>query len=385
MLKRCLIDPTDLLRFDFGPTHPFKIHRLGLAYDLIEATGLLDLPTVYSLEPREATPSEATAFHSQGYIETLRLASNSMWVPQMFAHGLNTSDNPVFPDVYQWAMLVAGASIRCAEEILEGRADRAFNMSGGLHHALPSRASGFCHVNDGALAIHRLLNERRRVAYVDIDAHHGDGVQHAFYRRADVLTISVHQTGHTIFPGTGFVEETGDGGGVGTSINVPLLPGSGDAAYERTFEAIILPAIEAYRPDVLVTQLGADAILGDAVANLRLSLHEFERCVLRFRDLGIPWLALGGGGYDVGNVVRAWTLAWGAIVDHAVPDEVPPEWMTRAAGFGVAVSRMRGRVERTPTSDAALVDLEHTIDVLNETVLPTLPTDRPRTVGSEGR
>ena len=372
MSKYCLIDPTSLLRFDFGAHHPFKIHRLGLTYDLIRAYGLVDRPDVYVLPPREATEEEAMGFHSQGYLETLRVASNGMWVPNLFAHGLGTSDNPVFPDVYDWAMLVAGASIVCAEEILSGRANRAFNLSGGLHHAMPSRASGFCHINDGVLAIQAMVRAGKRVAYVDIDAHHGDGVQHAFYTSSDVLTVSVHQTGYTIFPGTGFVEEIGQGPGRGTSINVPLAPGAGDEAYERAIDEVVLPVVHAYGPDVLVTQLGSDAIVGDVVANLRMSLRRFERNVRAFRDLGIPWLALGGGGYDLGNVVRAWTLAWSIITETDLPDEIPAEWLTQAARYNVAIAKLRGTIDRTPTDEAVLEDLNRTVEALRETAFPIL-------------
>ena len=372
MSRYCLIDPTSLLEYDFGPHHPFKIHRLGLTYELIRAYGLVDHPDVAVHVPREATEQEAMGFHSQGYLETLRVASDGMWVPNLFSHGLGTSDNPVFPDVYSWAMSVAGASIVCAEEILAGRADRAFNLSGGLHHAMPSRASGFCHINDGVLAIQTLARAGKRVAYVDIDAHHGDGVQQAFYSMPDVLTLSVHQSGYTIFPGSGFVEEVGQGPGEGISINVPLLPGAGDEAYERVLDAVVLPALRAFAPDVLVTQLGSDAILGDIVANLRLSLRTFERMVVAFRDLGLPWLALGGGGYDVGNVIRAWTLAWSTVTETELPDEIPPEWLTRASAQGVAFSKLRGSIDRTPTDSAALDDLERTIEALRSTAFSIL-------------
>jgi len=362
----CLIDPRPLLRFDFGPAHPFKIYRLGLTFDLIEAYGLADPEDVELVEPREATEEEGCVFHSQGYLETLRLASSGMWVPNLFAHGLGTGDNPVFPDVYDWGMSVAGGSIDGAKAILDGRAQRAFNMCGGLHHAMPSRASGFCHINDSVLAIHELLKAGKRVAYVDIDAHHGDGVEHAFYTRSDVLTISIHQSGYTIFPGSGFVEDTGSGEGEGFAINVPLTPGAGDEAYDRSMEEVVLPALEAFAPDVLTTQLGADAIGGDAVANLQLSLRCFERCVERFRQLGLPWLAFGGGGYDVGNVVRAWTLAWARMVEADLPDEIPGSWVSNAAEFGVSVPSLRGPDEPTPTPDRVMEALDETIGTIRD-------------------
>ena len=371
-MKKALVDVRSLRRFDFGPHHPFKVHRLGLTMDLMAAYGLIDRADVSLLSPRLAHEREALGFHSQGYLETLRLASSGMWVPNLFSHNLGTGDNPVFTDVYDWAMTVAGASIQCAEEILEGRSERALNISGGLHHAMPSKASGFCHINDAVLAIQTLRSAGMRVAYVDIDAHHGDGVQEAFYRTREVLTLSIHQTGYTIFPGTGFVEETGAEEATGRAINIPLQPGAGDEAYQRAFEAVVIPFLQAFHPDVLVTQLGADALLGDVVANLRMSLAQFERCVVAFRDLGVPWLALGGGGYDVGNVVRAWTLAWGVMLDTELPDDIPSEWLTNAASYDVVVRSLRGTTSEHPTADRVLDDLDQTIERLCDTVYPLL-------------
>ena len=374
-MKKTLVDPRQLLRFDFGDAHPFKVYRLGLFFDLCGQYGLVDRPDVDVVPLREATEAEALWFHSQGYLEALRLASSGMWVPNQFAHGLGTTDNPIFPDVYEWAMLIAGGSIAGAEALLHG-ATRAFNPAGGLHHAMPTRASGFCHINDGVLAIERLRRAGKRVVYVDIDAHHGDGVQHAFYRARDVLTVSIHQTGYTIFPGTGFEEEIGADDGRGFSINVPLLPGAGDRAYDLAFDELILPAIELFDPDVLVTQLGTDALIGDLLANLRMSLHGFERAVERFRALDVPWLALGGGGYDVGNVIRAWALAWGVMLDEKLPDEIPSLFLTEAAAHGVTVSQLRGPREVPPTSDRVLEALDETIRKVRESTFPILSENR---------
>ncbi|MCX6092015.1 MAG: acetoin utilization protein AcuC [Candidatus Bipolaricaulota bacterium] len=374
-MKKTLVDPRQLLRFDFGDAHPFKVYRLGLFFDLCGQYGLVERPDVDVVPLREATEAEALWFHSQGYLEALRLASSGMWVPNQFAHGLGTTDNPIFPDVYEWATLIAGGSIAGAEALLHG-ATRAFNPAGGLHHAMPTRASGFCHINDGVLAIERLRQAGKRVVYVDIDAHHGDGVQHAFYRARDVLTVSIHQTGYTIFPGTGFEEEIGADDGRGLSVNIPLLPGAGDRAYDLAFDELILPAIELFGPDVLVTQLGTDALIGDLLANLRMSLHGFERAVERFRALGVPWLALGGGGYDVGNVLRAWALAWGVMLDEKLPDEIPSLFLTEAAAHGVTVSQLRGPREVPPTSDRVLEALDETIRKVRESTFPILSESR---------
>lgn len=371
-MTKCLIDPRPLLQYDFGLNHPFKVLRLGLTYELISAYGLIDRDDVRLLLPREAGLSEAAGFHTGEYMEALHRAGVGMWVPDLHLYGLGTGDNPIFHGVYEWAMQVAGASIDCATEVAEGKAERAFNLSGGLHHAMPEHASGFCHINDVVLAIQSLVDRGQRVAYVDIDAHHGDGVQHAFYETSSVLTVSIHQTGTTIFPGTGFANEIGKGAGKGYAVNIPLMPGAGDDAFEQAFREIILPCIHAYRPDVLVTQLGADALFGDVVADLGMSLREFERCVTRFRRLDLPWLALGGGGYNVGNVVRAWTLAWGVMLNEDLPNEIPPSWSTQAASHGVSVSQLRGNGANLPTSKSVLNALGEAIAKLRASVLPIL-------------
>jgi len=370
--RLALVDPRPLLAYDFGPHHPFKIHRLGLTYDLIAAYGLADLPSAKTIVPREALEDEASVFHGAAYLEALAVANGGLWAPEMLRHGLGASDNPIFPGVQEWAMSVAGASIDCAAEVGTGQIERAFNMAGGLHHAMPDHASGFCHVNDGVLAIHRLLREGKRVAYVDIDAHHGDGVEHAFSHRRDVLTVSIHQSGYTIFPGTGFVEDVGTGEGAGFSVNIPLLPGAGDAAYTMAMDDAVLPALEAFAPDVLVTQFGSDAIVGDVLASLQMSLRRFERCVQQFASLGLPWIALGGGGYDIGNVARAWTLVWAVMVGVDIVDEIPAGWASKAAAHDVSVPSLRGPSEPTPTPEKVLEAVRASIETLRSTVFPVL-------------
>jgi acetoin utilization protein AcuC len=374
----CLIDPRMLLQFDFGPSHPFKTYRLGLTYELMEAYGLVKEGAVRILKPRTATDEEVSCFHTDAYIEVLRLADSGMWVPNLFSHGLGTGDNPIFPGVYEWGTLVAGASIDCAKEILASRAEIAFNIAGGLHHAMPSHASGFCHINDVVLAIAPLVEAGKRVAYVDIDAHHGDGVQHAFYKTDQVLTLSVHQDGHTIFPGSGFVGEIGQGEGRGYALNVPLSPGARDDVFERVFDEILFPTLDSYAPDILVTQLGADALFGDRVANLGMSLSLFERYIERLRALHIPWLAFGGGGYAVENVARAWTVAWARMNDLTLPDEIPIEWQERAANYGISVRSLRGKdVDDSSSSPGRVLDeFNRTLCSLKEAVFPLIRNNR---------
>jgi acetoin utilization protein AcuC len=199
----------------------------------------------------------------------------------------------------------------------------AFNIAGGLHHAQADRASGFCYMNDPALAILYLMDRGFRVMYLDIDAHHGDGVQWAFYEEPRVLTVSFHQDGRTLFPGTGSVTETGKGKGLGYAVNVPMLPGTADDVFWEGFSTIVPDLMECFRPDVIVSQLGVDSFAEDPLASLQLTTDSFCRVISFLTDRAPAWVALGGGGYDVWNVARAWTLAW-AIMNHVhLPDDLP--------------------------------------------------------------
>jgi acetoin utilization protein AcuC len=242
----------------------------------------------------------------------------------LFFYGLGTADNPIFPGVYEWSALVAGASLQAMELVATGRADVAFNIAGGLHHAHRAKASGFCYVDDPGVVIAHLADRGLRAAYVDIDVHHGDGVQWAFYDTDRVLTISLHESGLSLFPGTGFAEETGKGKGQGFSVNVPFAPDTDDEIFTWAFDQVVPPLLAAFAPDILVTQLGADTHRTDPLANLSLTTRGFAHAVRAFRATGRPWIALGGGGYDVANVPRAWTLAW-AIMNGVEPPPGVPE------------------------------------------------------------
>ena len=375
MAETTLVYTPRFAEYDFGPGHPMRPLRVQRTYELIRACGLLERPHVSLVAPSMVDEETLALVHHRKYIGAVRTPRQGEYAHRALDFGLGTIDNPIVEGMYEASAIVVGGSVSAADGVIDGAASVAFNPSGGLHHARRARAAGFCIFNDAAVAIAHLLKrcgKDVKVAYVDIDAHHGDGVQHAFYTTSDVLTVSVHQTGYTIFPGTGFVEEIGQGPGRGTSVNVPLRPGAGDEAYERVFDAVVLPVLRAYKPDVLVTQLGADAVVGDVVANLRMSLRQFERNVCAFRELDVPWLALGGGGYDVSNVVRAWTLAWSVIAETDLPDEIPSEWLALAALHGVAISKLRGNIERTPTDEAVLEDLDRTIAALRRSVFPIL-------------
>ena len=225
--------------------------------------------------------------------------------------------------MFEAATLSSGATVLAAEMVANKTVDVAFNISGGLHHAAAGHASGFCVFNDPALAVHYFLRRGMRVVYVDVDAHHGDGVQEAFFDDNRVLTISVHESGRYLFPGTGFVEELGQGQGRGYSVNLPLFPYTSDDVYLDAFRQIVPPLVRAFAPDVLVTQLGIDSYHSDPLTHLQLTTMGFVEMVREFAALGLPWLATGGGGYDLMAVARAWTLAYGEMLGVGWPDTLP--------------------------------------------------------------
>jgi len=309
--------------FHYGLDHPMRPARLRLTFDLMSELGLTNLPSSVVIEARQAAESELLLFHTPEYLRVLRESNTGVIPVKGPEHGIGYGDNPAFRGVYEWSCYSTGASIQAAELVSSGKADIAFNIAGGLHHAMPGRASGFCYLNDAAVAIRHLVNMGKRVAYVDVDAHHGDGVEYAFYDTNKVLTISLHESGQWLFPGTGNVADIGIKEGKGFSVNLPFPPGTGDGLFVRGFEEIVPAFIAAFRPDVLVTQLGVDTFSTDPITHLNLTTNGFEKMLFAFKSFGIPWVALGGGGYDMSNVARAWTLAWADMNGVCPPDIIP--------------------------------------------------------------
>jgi acetoin utilization protein AcuC len=335
-VKTAIIHSDDWRRFDYGPEHPLRMERLGLTWRLMEAYGLTRLPGARLCRPEPAPIEALEAFHRREYLDILRAVDAGDWVPHAARYGLGPGDNPIFPGLWDAARLVAGGSLLAARLVAEGEVDRAFHFAGGLHHAMADRASGFCYVNDVVLAILELRRLGvRRVAYVDIDAHHGDGVQFAFYRDRSVLTISSHERGDRLFPGTGFVDEMGEGEALGFSVNLPLQPFTDDDVYQPALEAVVPPLLRAFRPEVMVLQLGIDSHRTDPLTHLALTVQGFSRAVSRLLDLCPRILALGGGGYDLPNVARAWTAAWASMNGMALEAALPAACREELARHGL--------------------------------------------------
>ncbi len=368
MTKTAFIYTNDFSRFDYGISHPLRISRLRLTYELINAYGLLSLPHTQFIEARRAEDDELYLFHDKKYIEALKKLNDGQDIPQAYLYGFGSGDNPVFRGLLDWSRLVTGASLQAAEIVDSGDADIAFNIAGGLHHAMKSSASGFCYINDPVIAIEYLRKKGRRVAYIDIDAHHGDGVQKAFYHTKSVLTISIHETGKFLFPGTGFETEIGIGDGEGYSINIPLPPFSDDEIFLYAFNEIIPPAIEKFKPDIVVTQLGVDSFSSDPLAHLNLTNVAFVKAISKIKEISKKWVALGGGGYDIFNVVKGWTLAWAVMNDINLPDEIPEEFFKTYSSEGLTGKRLRDSeyIEKGEKKDNLKLNVKRTIEFLYE-------------------
>jgi acetoin utilization protein AcuC len=346
-MKTALVHSEAWRRFDYGPEHPLRMERLGLTWRLMDAYGLTRLRGARVVEPEPAAEETIAGFHAGDYLAVLKEAELGLEPAIAASYGLGAGDNPVFPGLWELARLVAAGSVLAADLVARGEVTRAFHFAGGLHHAMPRRASGFCYVNDAVLAILRLREHGLRVAYVDIDAHHGDGVQHAFYADPNVLTISLHERGERLFPGTGFVRERGEGDGEGFSVNLPLEAYTDAAVYLPAFEAVVPPLLERFRPDVVVAQLGVDAHRTDPLTHLALDVQNFTRAVARIVAAAPRLVALGGGGYDVRNVARAWTAAWAVMNDVELEPTLPE-------AFAEDVRRFRFTSRRLWDDEAAL-------------------------------
>jgi acetoin utilization protein AcuC len=275
--------------------------------------GLLSGPNISEAAPEPAQREILEKFHSARYLDALHQASQGEAGLELLYMGIGTGDCPIFPDMYDYSVLACGATLKAANLILAGSANVAFNPSGGYHHAGPESAAGFCYINDVAIGCLTLAEAGKRVLYLDIDVHYSDGVANAFYDRKDVMTISFHQSGRTLFPGTGFEDEIGEGDGKGYCVNVPLPVGTYDEAYKKAFDALAIPLITAYAPDVIVLEFGADALAGDPLAHLRLTNNAYADIIASLLTFHKPILMTGGGGYHIENTVRAWALGWSVL------------------------------------------------------------------------
>lgn len=359
-----------VLDYDFGPQHPLQPLRFKLTRDLLVAYGVFEQPGVEMVAPPPADDPTVELIHDRQYIEAVKLLSDRAGGRSPYQFGLGPGDNPIFPGMHDAALVPVGGSVEAARTVLGRGSTTAFNVAGGHHHAMRARASGFGLYNDPAIAIAWLLqNGVERVAYLDTDAHHGDGVQQAFYDDPRVLTVSIHESGRYLFPGTGFVDEIGEGRARGTSANVPLQPYASDADVLFALDEAALPLIRRFAPDVIVAEHGCDPHRLDPLTHLECSVNVFHEIAKRERRLADEVcdgriVAVGGGGYAFREVApRAWTLVFAGLAGLELPEYLPQSWLD-SSGARLDAPTLHDPV---PGSDVPLGETKATVsDLLRE-------------------
>jgi acetoin utilization protein AcuC len=325
------------LSYRFNDKHPFNHLRLQLTYDLLKSVDVLN--DEFILPPRIASNEEIALIHDEAYIEAVQLAGQGKLSEAMAVnYGLGTDDTPIFQQMHEASALLVGGTLTAVDEVMKGRANHALHLGGGLHHGFKGKASGFCIYNDSSIAIEYIKKKYgARVLYVDTDAHHGDGVQWAFYDDPDVCTLSIHETGRYLFPGTGQVHEKGSGKGYGFSINVPVDAFTEDDSFIEVYETSLREVIEFFKPDVILTQNGADAHHFDPLTHLCSTFKTYKKIPELAHQLAHEycngrWIAVGGGGYDIWRVVpRAWAYIWLTMTNQTahVTEPLPDVWLTK--------------------------------------------------------
>ena len=316
-----------------SPTHPMRPIRLFHMHELMTSVGLLATDNVEVESPRLATSDEITKFHDPEYVDVVKAIDQGAIVPGLWQYGFGPGDNPPRPGMFRHAALAAGGALQAAECVLNNGATRAFVPAGGMHHhAMSNYASGFGIFNDAVIAIKHMIEQDLRVFYVDIDVHHGDGVQAGLYDTDRAMTVSIHESGQWLFPGTGGPDETGTGDGDGYSVNIPLAPYTDDLLWHEAFDALIPDLARAFEPDVMFTQLGIDTHRNDPLAHLSLTTQGHNLAVQKFAkladEIGCPWISVGGGGYDMSAVARAWTMDLATMAEFQLQENVPDSFVS---------------------------------------------------------
>lgn len=322
------------LDYKFSETHPFNQKRLQLTMDLLKQINALQPEQIKTA--RVATDEELLLGHDAAYIDIVKRAGHGeLRNGEGEVYGIGTEDTPIFKNMHEASAMFVGGTLTACDYVMQGKANHALNLGGGLHHGFHGKASGFCIYNDSTVAIKYMQKKYdARILYIDTDAHHGDGVQWSFYDDPNVCTLSIHETGRYLFPGTGAVTERGNGEGYGTSFNIPLDAFTEDGSFLEVYETAIREVIAHFKPDVILTQNGADAHYFDPLTHLYSTIKTYEVIPKIAHELAHEfcegrWIAVGGGGYDIWRVVpRAWSMVWLAMTNQQVPTgAIPQEWL----------------------------------------------------------
>ncbi len=335
MIKETLvIYSPSFVDYKFHEEHPFNPLRIQLWYELLEAMGAISDQDL--VLPKPVTDEDLLLVHTPDYLEAVKKLSSGIEIEDALKYNLGTEDNPLFPGMHQATAHLVGGTLEAAKLLMKGRAKHALNMAGGLHHAMSDKASGFCIYNDIAVAISWLKkNYKLKIMYIDVDAHHGDGVQWIFYKDPDVMKVSIHETGRYLFPGTGNVRERGEGEGFGYTINMPLEPFTEDDSYIEVLQTLLPSLAKSFQPDLIVSQHGCDTHEHDPLTHLSITTKGFAAAANLIHDLAHQycdglWLAVGGGGYEYWSVVpRSWAILWGVMSGRQLPEYLPKSWLDK--------------------------------------------------------
>ncbi|MFS0780535.1 acetoin utilization protein AcuC [Bacillus sp. 1P06AnD] len=336
MKKALFVYSEEQLHYKFNEDHPFNQLRLKLTLDLLQSCKAISDDQI--IPPRMATDEELCLVHDPEYVNAVKQAGLGLLSEERASnYGLGTEDTPIFPGMHEASALLVGGTLAAVDAVMTGTAEHAVNLGGGLHHGFRGKASGFCVYNDSSVAIKYLQQHyHARVLYVDTDAHHGDGVQWSFYDDEQVCTLSIHETGRYLFPGTGNVNERGQGKGYGYSFNIPLDAFTEDESFLHAYTAAFTEIIHFFKPDVILTQNGADAHYLDPLTHLSATMNIYEQIPriahqLAHQYCGGKWIAVGGGGYDIWRVVpRAWSRIWMEMTDNnTFSGKLPQEWLDK--------------------------------------------------------
>lgn len=372
MLINALMYSYDLTRHEYKPSHPFKPVRARFMSELLNRYGLISEENQGIVAPPLMDEELLYLFHTREYIELLKKGEKGEVSVEMFRAGFGTEDNPLFKAMYQYALEASSATYEGAMMLCRGNVRFVFNPFGGFHHAGRNYAGGFCYINDIAVAIADLVRKGQRVAYVDIDAHHGDGVQDAFYETDRVLNISLHESGETLYPGTGSEIEKGANEGLGYTVNIPLREGTDDEVYLLAFESLVPPLIESFKPDIVVANIGCDTHKDDPLAHLNLTSNGYKKVISIINDLSPKILALGSGGYNLFRTAALWTLAW-AVFCGLQPQDLHSGLV---GGMMYGPETDAGQLDDPPYSvgdwekEQCLVHARRVIDSIKNTIFP---------------
>ena len=363
MMQRigAFIHSEEIERYNYPVACPFKTTRAAKTKTLLNSMGLYIDNCSREVAPRPATEKELRLFHTPQYLEALRRISQGDFRADDLSLGVGTQETPVFSDLYPYAELATGGTIIGAEMILYGNADFVFNPSGGFHHAMPASAGGFSYINDVVIGCKVLAAQKKRVFCLDLDAHHGNGTQAAFYKDPAVFTVSFHESGKTLYPFSGFEDEIGDGNGFGYNVNVPLPAGADDDVFTSAFNKIVPPLLSAFKPDASVLTIGMDTLSVDQLTHLSMTNNAVADILPMLRETNIPLLMLGGGGYDLDYTARGWALAWTILCGR--------EPSTGNAELGAGLRDKRIFMNGDEKEHIKPV-VAHTLDIIKKTVFP---------------